>query len=84
MQIKEDLVDDQGFIFYVQSESDETLTYLVSLDYIDGWWCGCDDYYYRKHECKHMRAVKEYLQEKHPKLYLKTKLLPVFGENGIN
>lgn len=80
MQLEEYFADNEGFIYYVTSERDETLKYLVACDYDDGWWCGCDDHYYRKHECKHIRAVKEHLQEKCPKIYLKSKNMKTFAE----
>ena len=35
----------------------------VSWDYQDSWICTCEDFYYRKHECKHIRAVKKELRE---------------------
>lgn len=35
----------------------------VSWDYHDSWICTCEDFYYRKHECKHIRAVKKELRE---------------------
>ncbi|MGN0177221.1 MAG: hypothetical protein ACI389_05270 [Methanobrevibacter sp.] len=34
----------------------------VSWDFQDSWICTCEDFYYRKHECKHIRAVKKELR----------------------
>lgn len=25
----------------------------------DGWFCSCEDFYYRKHECKHIMEAKK-------------------------
>ena len=35
----------------------------VSWDYKDSWICTCEDFYYRQHECKHIKAVKSELRE---------------------
>ena len=35
----------------------------VSWDFQDSWICTCEDFYYRKHECKHIKAVKKELRE---------------------
>ena len=35
----------------------------VSWDYQDSWICTCEDFYYKQHECKHIRAVKKELRE---------------------
>ena len=35
----------------------------VSWDFKDSWICTCEDFYFRKHECKHIRAVKKELRE---------------------
>lgn len=34
----------------------------VSWDFRDSWICTCEDFYYRHHECKHIRAVKQELK----------------------
>lgn len=34
----------------------------VSWDFKDSWFCTCEDFYYRKHECKHIRTVKQELR----------------------
>ena len=28
-------------------------------EYGNGWVCTCEDYFYRKHECKHIREAKK-------------------------
>lgn len=33
----------------------------VSWDFQDSWFCTCEDFTYRKHVCKHIRAVKKSL-----------------------
>ena len=35
----------------------------VSWDCNDSWICTCEDFFFRKHECKHIRAVKKELRE---------------------
>ena len=35
----------------------------VSWDFKDSWICTCEDFFFRKHECKHIRAVKKELRE---------------------
>lgn len=34
----------------------------VSWDFQDSWICTCEDFYYRKHECKHIKQVKKELR----------------------
>ena len=41
--------------FNVKGDTDE---YLVAYDNEDGWYCNCPDRHYRKHECKHIKQVK--------------------------
>lgn len=72
------LKDNEGFILNVSSETDETQTYTVAVDYSDGWWCNCPDYHFRKHECKHMRTVKQYIQKHYPMEYEKVTRMEVF------
>lgn len=31
----------------------------VTWDFKDSWFCTCEDFTFRKHECKHIRAVKK-------------------------
>ena len=33
-------------------------THIVAHDW-DGWMCTCEDHYYRKRVCKHMKLCKE-------------------------
>ena len=35
----------------------------VSWDYQDSWICTCEDFFFRKHECKHIKEVKKELRE---------------------
>ena len=50
--------------FTVHGSTDD---YLVNYDNEDGWYCGCPDHYFRKHECKHIleakRSVRRLLRE---------------------
>ena len=55
--------DNEGFIFEVTGSHGDI--YLVGFDYVDGWYCPCPDYQFRKHECKHIRASKELLIAQH-------------------
>ncbi len=48
--------DEQGYIFSVSSESEETTEYTVAYDCIDGWFCNCP-HYIRKAYCKHMQTA---------------------------
>ena len=54
--------DNEGFIFFVESERDETIIYTVAVDYYDGWFCTCEDYQFRKHKCKHIKLCSRYIQ----------------------
>lgn len=56
------LEDSEGFIFRVIGSHGDI--YLVGFDYVDGWFCPCPDYYFRKHECKHIRECKHELTTK--------------------
>ena len=55
--------DSEGFIFEVTGSHGDI--YIVGFDYVDGWYCPCPDYQFRKHECKHIRACKELLNAQH-------------------
>jgi len=57
------LSDSEGFIFEVIGSHGDI--YIVGFDYVDGWYCPCPDYQFRKHECKHIRACKELLNAQH-------------------
>ena len=58
--------DDVGFIFWVGSESDESVVYVVGVDVWDGWFCSCEDYQFRKHRCKHIRACLDFIRVEFP------------------
>lgn len=45
--------------FTVHGETDD---YLVAYDNEDGWFCNCPDRHYRKHACKHIRAVRNLIK----------------------
>ena len=58
------------------SATDETLTFEVTsssrnqvhevyFDTDNGWVCSCEHHYYRKAECKHIKACKEWLMNNH-------------------
>ena len=50
--------DEQGMMFKIPS-STRNHNYIVNVFYDGrGWWCGCEDHYFRKHECKHIRLAK--------------------------
>ena len=34
----------------------------VSWDFQDSWICTCEDFYFRKHECKHIKQCKRELR----------------------
>ena len=53
------LNDDEGVMFKVNS-STRDIEYLVNVFYDGrGWYCGCEDHHFRKHDCKHIRACQE-------------------------
>ncbi|MBR1748235.1 MAG: hypothetical protein IJ743_00400 [Bacilli bacterium] len=35
--------------------------YKVGFDILDGWFCPCPDYQFRKHECKHITECKNHV-----------------------
>lgn len=35
----------------------------VSWDFKDSWICTCEDFFFRKHECKHIKKVKKELRK---------------------
>ena len=53
--------DNEWINFRVKSDSRDEYQY-VCWDKDDGWVCTCEDYYYRRSFCKHMRKSKEYLE----------------------
>ena len=60
------LVDatDETLTFEISSSSRDQ-THDVYFDIDNGWVCTCENHYYRKVECKHIRACKEWLMENH-------------------
>ena len=70
--------DNEGFIFTKQSERDKSLIYIIAVDEIDGWYCTCDDYKFRKRKCKHIRECEEYLHNFFYDEYLKYQSLNIF------
>ena len=78
MDLKEYHIDNQGLIFHVTSERDKNITYIVAVDDLDGWFCSCEDYQFRKHKCKHIKQVTNYLKEKYPSEYNRYNKLEVY------
>lgn len=52
--------DKEWVQFRVKSGSRNEYQY-VCYDEADGWICTCEDYYYRKSFCKHMKKAMEFL-----------------------
>lgn len=50
---------DETLFFEVRSSSRD-ITHDVWFDKDNGWLCTCEQYYYRKRFCKHMRLAREY------------------------
>jgi hypothetical protein len=46
--------DHEGEIFEIQGDSGYTHT--TAFDRDGGWWCTCEDYFFRKRFCKHVDA----------------------------
>ena len=78
MEIVRDFQDETGLIYYVTSERDESITYVVAVDIYDGWYCTCEDYKFRKHKCKHIKEVLKHLQKHYKFEYEKYNQLDVF------
>lgn len=53
--------NDETSFFEVESESRPGLTFQVMYDVDHHWLCTCEQYYYRKVFCKHMKACAELL-----------------------
>lgn len=51
--------NDETSFFEVESESRPGLIFQVMHDVDHHWLCTCEQYYYRKVFCKHMRACAE-------------------------
>ena len=82
MEIKEYFKDKEGLIYNVTSERDTSITYVVAVDTYDGWYCTCEDYKFRKHKCKHIRAVIDHLQKNYHTDYIKYSQLEAFVEKN--
>lgn len=54
--------DEDGLIFQIQSRSNDKEFHTVAYDVVWGWICTCENYYYRKAYCKHMKACREYAE----------------------
>ena len=54
---------DELIHFEVRSESRPDEIHDVYFDRDHGYFCSCENYHFRKVECKHMRAVKEYMNQ---------------------
>lgn len=64
MSVKLVNTTDETLTFSVASHS-RPENHYVDVDIDNGIVCTCEQYYYRKVECKHMREVKEFLQTPH-------------------
>ena len=59
--IKLVMATDETLEFEITSSTRDS-THSVYWDKDNGWVCTCEHCFYRKVECKHITAVKEYLQ----------------------
>lgn len=50
---------DETLFFEVPSESRPDITFSVMYDVDHHWLCTCEQYYYRKVFCKHMKACAD-------------------------
>lgn len=63
--------DDQGWMFEVSSTSEPENPNIVNFFYDDmKWFCTCPDFHFRKHKCKHIEMVEEYIEEEYEKYML--------------
>ena len=46
--------DCEGYLFQVNGDN------FCSYDYLFKWFCTCEDYYFRRHFCKHMKACADF------------------------
>ena len=53
---------DEMIHFEVRSSSRD-IVHDVYFDLDHGYYCSCENYHFRKVECKHMQAVKEYMKQ---------------------
>lgn len=65
--------NDETLFFEVESESRQGLTFQVMHDKDHHWLCTCEQYYFRKVFCKHMRECAELLGIKDTNVYTKVK-----------
>ena len=61
--------NDETSFFEVESESRPGLIFQVMHDVDHHWLCTCEQYYYRKVFCKHMKACAEMLGIKDTMVY---------------
>ena len=54
---------DETLIFEVRSKSRKNLIHDVCFDLDSGWHCTCEQYYYRKQPCTHMKQAQEYYKK---------------------
>lgn len=59
---------DETLVFEVISSSRPDTKHNVYYDKDNGWVCSCEQYYYRKKECKHMRMAREYYMSFYKKM----------------
>ena len=50
---------DETLFFEVKSSSRD-ITHDVYFDIDNGWFCTCENYYFRKCFCKHMKMARDY------------------------
>lgn len=53
---------DETLVFEVMSSSRKT-SHDVYFDIDNGWVCTCEQYYYRRKPCKHMKQAQEYYKK---------------------
>lgn len=51
-----------GIVFHVKGSTGKN--YIVDYNHYKGWLCDCPDHLFRKHTCKHITMVQEYLKTK--------------------
>jgi hypothetical protein len=50
--------------FWVASQHDPSVTHLVDMDDGGKPGCSCHDFMCRERECKHIRAVRDFIEQK--------------------
>ncbi|MBQ6219944.1 MAG: hypothetical protein IJH63_00755 [Methanobrevibacter sp.] len=63
MSVKLTTATDTTLYFEVTSTSRPDETHNVYFDVHDGWMCSCEHHFFRKVECKHIQACKDWLTE---------------------